>query len=180
MDNHGIMNSDLNDSVRHWHAVFCKPRQDGRAEYHLRNQDFDVFRPKVRSQQRRAGRMQTLTESMFPRYLFVRLGRGIDDWSTIRSTRGAVGLVRLGGEAPIVPDSVIESLRIRCSNEDVINLAGTIDYKPNDPIEIIEGPCAGYQALFKARSGEERVVVLLKLLSHERAIELDENSIRRA
>lgn len=170
----------MNNPVRNWHAVFCKPRQDGRAEHHLRNQDLEVFRPKVRTRQRRAGRYQMLTESMFPRYLFVRLGRGLDDWSTIRSTRGAVGLVRVGQETPIVPDSVIESLRLRCSSEDVVNLTGTIDYQPNDPIEIIEGPCAGYQALFKARSGQERVIVLLKLLSHERAIEMDENSIRRA
>lgn len=174
------MKSDMNEPVRHWHAVFCKPRQDSRAEHHLRNQDFEVFRPKVRTRQRRAGRYQTLTESMFPRYLFVRLARGIDDWSTIRSTRGAVGLVRVGQDTPIVPDCVVESLRLRCSSEDVINLAGAIDFQPNDPVEIIEGPCAGYQALFKARSGEERVIVLLELLSQERAIELDENSIRRA
>jgi len=174
------MDSETNRPVRNWHAVFCKPRQDSRAEHHLRNQELEVFRPKVRTRQRRSGRYQMMTESMFPRYLFVRLGRGLDDWSTIRSTRGAVGLVRVGQETPIVPDSVIESLRIRCSSEDVVNLAGTIDYRPNDPIEIIEGPCAGYQALFKARSGQERVIVLLKLLSHERAIEMDENSIRRA
>jgi len=174
------MNSDINEAVRHWHAVFCKPRQDSRAEHHLRNQDFEVFRPKVRSRQRRAGRYQMLTESMFPRYLFVRLGRGVDDWSTIRSTRGAVGLVRSGSDTPIVPEAVIETLRLRCSSEDVVNLTGAIDYKANDAVEIIEGPCAGYQALFKARSGAERVIVLLELLSQERAIELDENSIRRA
>jgi len=174
------MDSSFPEASRHWHAVFCKPRQDARAEEHLLNQGFELFRPRVRTRQVRNGRPQMRTESMFPRYLFVRLARGIDDWSTIRSTRGTIGLVRLGAETPIVPDPVIESLRQRCSGEDVVNLAGAIDYKANDPVEIIEGPCSGYQALFKARTGEERVIVLLQLLQQERAVELDENSIRRA
>jgi transcriptional antiterminator RfaH len=166
--------------ARHWHAVFCKPRQDARAEDHLRNQGFELFRPKVRTRAIRNGRSQTRTESMFPRYLFVRLGYGLDDWSTIRSTRGAVGLVRIGHHSPIVPDEVIDGLRERCSEDSVINLAGAIDYQANDPVEIIEGPCAGLHALFKARTGDERVIVLLELLHQEREIELAENSIRRA
>jgi len=166
--------------TRQWHAVFCKPRQDARAEDHLRNQGFELFRPKVRTRAIRNGRARIRTESMFPRYLFVRLGHGVDDWSTIRSTRGAVGLVRLGGEAPIVPDAIIEELRRRCDTENVVNLAGAIDYRPDDPVEIIDGPCAGFHALFQARTGDERVIVLLQLLQQERPIELNENSIRRA
>ncbi|AKS42613.1 transcription termination/antitermination NusG family protein [Wenzhouxiangella marina] len=165
---------------RHWHAVFCKPRQDARAEEHLLNQGFEIFRPKTRVRRAQPGRRQVLHESMFPRYLFVRLHRGVDDWSTIRSTRGTVGLVRLGLQAPIVPDQVIESLRQRCDDQGVINLAGAIDYQPNELIEITEGPCAGYRALFQARTGDERVIVLLRLLHQERRVELDENSIRRA
>ncbi len=168
------------ETARHWHAVFCKPRQDARAEEHLRNQGFELFRPKVSARQVRQGRREIRTESMFPRYLFVRLGHGVDDWSTIRSTRGTVGLVRLGREAPIVPDPVIDKLRQRCNAQGVVNLAGAIDYQADDRVEIIEGPCSGYQALFKARTGDERVIVLLQLLQQERAIELDENSIRRA
>jgi transcriptional antiterminator RfaH len=165
---------------RCWHAVFCKPREDARAEENLLNQGFETFRPKTRVRRTLRGRRHLLVESMFPRYLFVRLSHSGEDWGPIRSTRGTVGLVRMGYETPIVPDLVIESLRRRCDEEGFIGLAGTIDYQANDLVEIIDGPCAGYRAVFQARTSQERVVVLLKLLQYERRVELADTSIRRA
>jgi len=167
------------ESERFWHAVFCKPQQDARAEENLINQGFEVFRPKTRNRRRTGNTRRIVIESLFPRYLFVRLGQAGQDWSPIRSTFGAIGLVKVGNQAPIVPDPVIESLKLRCSESDIIDLAGAIEYKENDPIEIIDGPCAGYRALFQARTKEERVVVLLKLLSYERKIEVPEDYIRK-
>lgn len=167
-------------SIRYWHAVFCKPRQDATAEENLLNQGFEIFRPRTRVRITLRGRRRTQIESMFPRYLFVRLSRQGEDWGPIRSTRGTIGLVRLGLETPVVPDPVIEMLRARCCEDGIICLSGAIDFRANDPVEIIDGPCAGYRALFQSRSSEERVIVLLKLLQHERRVELNEASIRRA
>ncbi|MFU8831482.1 MAG: transcription termination/antitermination protein NusG [Wenzhouxiangella sp.] len=167
-------------SVRYWHAVFCKPRQDATAEKNLLNQGFEIFRPKTRVRITLRGRRRIQIESMFPRYLFVRLSLTGEDWGPIRSTRGAVGLVRLGLEIPVIPDPVIEMLRARCREDGIINLSGAIDFRTDDPVEITDGPCAGYRALFKSRSSEDRVIVLLKLLQHERQVELDGTSIRRA
>lgn len=166
-------------SEKYWHAVFCKPHQDARAEENLINQGFEVFRPKTKNRRRAGDRRRIIIESLFPRYLFVRLGRSGQDWSPIRSTFGAIGLVKVGQEVPIVPDPVIQSLRLRCAHSDIVDLTGAIDYRANDPVEIIDGPCAGYRALFQARTKEERVVVLLKLLSHERKIEIPEEFIRK-
>jgi transcriptional antiterminator RfaH len=168
------------DSCRRWHAVFCKPQQDARAEENLLSQGFEIFRPKTRTRKTHNGRRRIWIESLFPRYLFVRLSQQGQDWTPIRSTRGAVGLVRLGQDTPTVPDFIIEDLRRRCDANGICNLAGAIDYQPDDLVEIIDGPCAGYRALFKARTSQERVIVLLKLMHQQRELELDETSIRRA
>lgn len=170
-----------NGSERYrWHAVFCKPQQDERAEAHLLNQGFDIFRPKTRQRVIRNGRARVRIESMFPRYLFVRLNSTGQDWTPIRSTRGALGLVRSGQQAAEVPEQVIEALRQRCDDHDILQISGEINYQPDEAVEIIDGPCAGYRALFKARTGQERVQVLLTLLNHERCIEIPESAIRRA
>jgi len=174
------MRSETSTAARRWHAVFCKPRQDERAEFHLRNQDFEVFRPRTREPRIRNGRRYQVIESLFPRYLFVELAAGGQDWAPIRSTRGAVGLVRLGQEAATMPAAVIEDLRRRCDANGIVQLAGAIDYEPNDPVEITDGALAGYRALFQARTGAERVAVLLTLLNHERRVEVAESAIRRA
>lgn len=172
--------SSKRSSALRWHAVFCKPRQDERAEAHLANQGFETFRPKTRQPRISNGRRRVLVESLFPRYLFVRLSADGQDWSPIRSTRGAIGLVRNGQDAAEVPESVIRDLRRRCDENGVVNLNGSIDYRPDEAVDIIDGPCAGYRALFQARTGAERVCVLLTLLNRTRAIEVPESAIRRA
>jgi len=164
---------------RNWHAVFCKPNQDARAETHLLNQGFEIFRPKTEVRRLVKGHRKVRIESMFPRYLFVRLHSQGQDWAPIRSTRGVIGLVRLGLETPIVPEVVIDSLRRRCDGNGLVNLTGSIDFRRGESIEIIDGPCAGYRAVFEARTGQERVVVLLQLLLHERRVEIAERNIRR-
>lgn len=180
-DQRGIMiKPDTTPTARRWHAVFCKPQQDERAEMHLRNQGFETFRPKARQQKSYKGKRRTRIESLFPRYLFVRLSASGQDWAPIRSTRGAIGLVRNGQQAAQVPEAVIEDLQNRCDEHAVINLSGRIDYRPDEPVEIIDGPCAGYKALFQARTGAERVSVLLTLLNSQRVVEVADNAIRRA
>lgn len=174
------MSSETTSESYRWHAVFCKPRQDDRAEFHLLNQGFDIFRPKTRQRYTRNGQRQVRIESMFPRYLFVRLSAAGQDWGPIRSTRGAIGLVRVGQNAAEVPEEVIRELRRRCDDNNIVNLSGSIDYRPNEAVEIIDGPLAGYRALFKARTGQERVSVLLSLLNNERCVEIPESAIRRA
>lgn len=174
------MNSEAASGAHRWHAVFCKPRQDERAEMHLRNQGFETFRPRTREKRTRNGQRRVIVESMFPRYLFVQLAAGGQDWGPIRSTRGAVGLVRHGHEVAVVPDAVIHELRQRCDEDGIVRLTGCIDYQPDEAVEIIDGPCAGYRALFQARTGAERVAVLLTLLNHQRVVEVAEAAIRRA
>lgn len=175
-----MIDSSKTSQALRWHAVFCKPSQDERAEAHLVNQGFETFRPKTRQQRTRNGRRRVLVESMFPRYLFVRLSASGQDWGPIRSTRGAIGLVRSGHQAVEVPETVIQELRRRCDEQGVINLSGSIGYRPDEPVEIIDGPFAGYRALFQARTGAERVCVLLTLLNQERPVEVPEIAIRRA
>ncbi|MEE4296172.1 MAG: transcription/translation regulatory transformer protein RfaH [Wenzhouxiangella sp.] len=163
-----------------WHAVFCKPRQDERAEFHLRNQGFETFLPRVRESRVRNGKRQLIVESMFPRYLFIKLATDGQDWAPIRSTRGAVGLVRHGNDIATVPAAIVEDLRQRVDDHGVVHLGGTIEFQPNETIEITDGPLAGYRALFQARTGPERVAVLLTLLNHERRVEVPDTAIRRA
>jgi len=162
----------------HWYAVYCRPRQDVRAEENLLRQGYRVFRPKLRRQARQRGRACTRLESMFPRYLFIQLQSGLQDWAPIRSTRGAIGLVRRGEQAAVVPDPVIESLFRRADEQGEIDLAADGELIANEELELIEGPCAGLRALFVAAKGEDRVIVLLSLLQQSRQIELPRRSVQ--
>ncbi len=164
-----------------WYAVQAKPRQDARAEEHLRNQGYEVFRPLVKLRKRRAGKLQDVVESMFPRYLFIHLCDVTQDWAPIRSTRGVAGLVRWGDNVPVVPDGVIADLQARMAETDggCIDLTGEADFRPNQKLRITEGVFAGYEALYKARTGDERVIVLLNIMQQAQEITLPASAISR-
>ncbi|MCC5809397.1 MAG: transcription/translation regulatory transformer protein RfaH [Ectothiorhodospiraceae bacterium] len=164
---------------KRWYAVHCKPRQDARAEEHLANQGYELFRPRVRVRMHQADGARDRVESMFPRYLFIRLDALTENWGPIRSTRGVAGLVRWGDHVPTVPEEVIESLRRRTDEEGCLDLTGQNPYQPNDRVRITEGPFAGYQALYLANSGRERVIVLLSILQQSQQITLPAHAITR-
>ena len=164
---------------RKWRAVLCRPRQERRAEAHLENQGFEVFLPRMRARTRVQGKWTTKVEALFPRYLFIQLEEFADDFSTIRSTRGVISLVRFGNEFPTLENGIIHELRARQNDSGVIDLSTAMDLRANDPVEITNGAMAGLKAVFLAQNGEERVTVLLKLLNNEREIELPRDHIRK-
>lgn len=157
--------------MRRWYTVYCKPQQDARAEHNLTDQGYTVFRPLAHVRRHRDGRAIERTESLFPRYLFIQLEMGTDNWLPIRSTRGVTGIVRFGEEPAPVPDGVIEDLRERITTADgAIDLRPFQQLRPNQKVRIESGPFAGYEALFQARRGDDRVLVLLEIMRRNQQV----------
>lgn len=165
--------------MKNWYALYCKPREDERAEFHLNRQSYEVFRPKHRVRRKRRGGMTTLIESLFPRYLFIRLDDVSENWAPIRSTRGVAGFVRWGDQVPSVPDPVVNCLR---DNVDDVGCIATpqADYKKGDRLVIQEGAFAGYEGLFYGRRGEDRVMLLLEIMRQPQKVLFAEASVARA
>ncbi|NKI36415.1 transcription/translation regulatory transformer protein RfaH [Wenzhouxiangella sp. XN79A] len=163
-----------------WRAVYCKPREEQRAHLHLLNQDYRAFLPLARVRKRNRGRDRSLLEPMFPRYLFVRLADYREDFGPIRSTRGVVGLVRMGDDVPCVPDELIDLLQARCEAGGAIDLTEFERLAEGDEVEITAGPFAGLKGLFHARTGEQRALVLLELLGKPQKLTLPTTDLRKA
>jgi len=162
-----------------WRAVYCKPRQEGRAQMHLVNQGYQVFLPQLRSRRRQRGADRTFIEPLFPRYLFVNLSDTQQNWAPIRSTRGVVGLVRIGEHVPTVPDALIQQLKQRSDDLGVIALWDQHEPEINQPVEITAGPFTGYRGIFTERSGQQRALILLEILNAERSIEVPLENVRK-
>lgn len=162
-----------------WRAVWCKPRAESRAALHLRNQGFEVLLPLVRATRRRRGALREMVEPMFPRYLFAAAPKEPADWTRVRSTRGAIGLVRFGEQIPAVPASLVSLLIRHQDAGGVVELTAMDPPRPGDRVEITTGALAGLRGLFAAHSGADRVLVLLELLGSERTVTVPGRSLRR-
>jgi len=157
------------NAAQQWYLVYAKPRQETVARMNLERQGYSVYLPLVRQPRRHKGRMITVVAPMFPRYLFIRLDRQTDNWGPIRSTFGVVSIVRFGQAAAAVPDDLIVLLRSR-EDESGIQVLPLEQYRHGAKVRITEGGFAGYEGIFIAHSGRDRVTVLLEVLGrHTRA-----------
>jgi transcriptional antiterminator RfaH len=144
------------------------------------HQQFRVFRPLMRQQKRCRGRISVVIESLFPRYLFVELDRVEDNWAPIRSTRGVVGLVRTGDRIVSAPKRMIDELKARVGEDGTVALDREKDYRANQRTRVIDGPFAGFEALFLERRGEDRVLVMLNMMQQAQRLVLPDYCIEAA
>jgi transcriptional antiterminator RfaH len=157
-------------STKSWYLVYTKPRQESVAQINLVRQGYETYLPLVRQTSRRQGRRVTVVGPMFPRYLFIRLDDQSDNWAPIRSTLGVASLVRFGQHAAHVPDTLVTLLRER-EDEHGVQVLPTQEYHPGSRVRITEGSLAGYEGVLLAKSGRDRVVLLLEILGkHTRAV----------
>jgi len=155
---------------RAWRLLFTKPRGEEDAARNLINQGYEVYLPRLKGQKRLRGQYRDLIEPMFPRYLFIHLTAGVDNWMPIRSTPGVTSLVRFGDRYASLSDGLIEALRQR---EDE---AGFIPLEPpaldiGDKVRILDGPFQDIEAIIHARSGSERVILLMNIAGKEAKVQ---------
>lgn len=159
---------------RNWYLIQCKPQACFRAMAHLENQSYEVFLPVLQREALRRGKPALLTEPLFPHYLFVRLSSLEDNWAPLRSTRGVARVVRFGDLPLHVPDHVVLALQ-QANNEEPRAL-----FSQGDRVQITSGPLHGLSAIFSARDGNERAVLLITLLHQQQTIKLRLSNIRHS
>lgn len=151
-----------------WYAVFTKPRLESTANLHLQRQGFTTFLPQIAENRRISGSWQQQVVPMFPRYLFLQANSSQQSLAVIRSTRGAVGLVRFGMRPCTVPEQLIESLKTH--SEQQLQTPPSVPFTPGQPVRIVEGIFSGYEAVLHAQTANQRVEILLDLLGQPQTL----------
>lgn len=162
-----------------WFLIHTKPRQEVIALENLERQDYPCYLPMLPTEKLRQGKLITLQEPLFPRYLFIQLGQGTtsQSWSPIRSTRGVSRLVSFGNEPARVPTDLVELLR---SNDAEWPQEVRALFKSGDRVKILEGPFVGLDAIYQMKVGENRVMVLIELMSKSTRLMLQVNQLQKA
>lgn len=148
-----------------WFLLQTKSRQESRAVENLERQGVDSFCPMIRMEKISRGAVIVKQEVLFPSYLFVNFNQTSVSATTVRSTRGVSHFVTCAGSPVMVPDLLIEQLQKRADS-------GTQDIHSNlpqsgDPIDVIEGPFKGLNAVFTQVDGNQRAVVLINILNQQ-------------
>ncbi|MFC7367449.1 MULTISPECIES: transcription/translation regulatory transformer protein RfaH [Vreelandella] len=158
-----------------WYVIQCKGGESFRAAEHLTNQGYDVFHPVLNAKRKRQGKLTTVTEPLFPYYLFIRLDQTVSNWRPIRSTRGVLRLLTFGNTPVAVPDALVETLRAQPHHQEGIHSY----FCAGEKVTITDGPFKDLEAVFKRCKGEERAIVLLNVLQRPQSIELSVDSLKK-
>jgi transcriptional antiterminator RfaH len=134
------------------------------AQENLLRQGFHVYLPRIQARKHCRGKWVKVVEPLFPRYLFIRVDPDRHSTASVRSTRGAVGLVRFGGQPAVVPDEVIEAISQQEDEATGLCKDDRIRFCEGQSVRVVEGPLAGMEGVFAQEDGEARVIVLMELL----------------
>lgn len=153
-------------SQKNWYLLSSKPHKDAQAEEQLTRQEYEVYRPLAQRLRKRRGKMVKLTESLFPRYMFIQLDRIEDNWAPIRSTYGVSQIIRFGNEPTPVPDELITTLKQH--EESLGEKAIDLDkFHTGDQVILTDGPFKGLSGAFLSYNGEERAIILLEIMNSQ-------------
>ena len=152
--------------MQRWYVVHTQPRAEEKALWHLCNQGFRCFLPKLRKVSRHARRENVVLEPLFPRYLFTSFDCATTRWSPINGSRGVVGLLTNGSVPIPVPVGIVESLHAEADRDGVTPLGVLGRLWKGCKVRITAGAFGGHLAEIEAlpMSGGNRVRLLLSLL----------------
>jgi transcriptional antiterminator RfaH len=163
--------------MSNWYLIHTKIRQESVALENLERQGFECFLPLIRVEKLRRGNLQVVQEALFPRYLFIRLGTGMESqsWAPIRSTTGVSRLVTFGHIPAKIDDDLVADMRAHTESSDVV----LRHFEPGEQVVVTQGPFVGVEAIYQMVNAEGRVMLLLNILSKQVKMVVDPAMIRK-
>jgi len=162
-----------------WYVVHTKPRQELLALENLERQGYCCYLPQLKLKKPKARKLIVIDEPMFPRYLFIGADALFEKKGTsfIRSTKGVHELVRFGTEPAEIKFELLKGIFDR---EQAQHSSSSEPFQKGDCVRVVDGPLAGLETIYQAQTGEERSMILLKLLNRPLQVQIATAQLRKS
>lgn len=172
IDLHG---TDSNAPTKTWYLLQIKTQQHTRAQENLENQGFEFYSPSHRIKKIQRGMLRVREEPLFPGYVFVHLDEQ-SNWRALQATRGVTKVVSFNGRPQPVDPMLIHGLRQRFTSEQEPEAL----YKTGERVVIIDGCFKHIEAIVKAVTPDERIIVLLNILNTQQSVAMQATQLAKA
>ncbi len=157
-----------------WYLLFCKPRQEARAQVNLQNRGMEAFFPLLKTEKLVKGRRTFKESALFPNYLFVRLNPQQCNFSAVKNTRGVSGFVTYGAAYQRVPVELINQLKAERSHSHESQVP-----KNGDLVSVNNESFKNIDAIYKEPDGDMRSILFINLLNKQIEISVSNQAISK-
>lgn len=164
--------------TQRWYVAQTQPKKERLAREQLERQEFVSFLPMVKRLRKGAVGAQYASKPLFPGYIFVAFDLERERWRSINGTIGLRQLVSFGDQPAALPDGFTEALMRRTGKDENCPLEGHLE--DGAPVRVVGGIFDDLTGTLLAARPQERVVVLLDLLSGPRKVQLQRSQLIRA
>lgn len=153
-----------------WFCLKTQPKREHLAATALRRQfGVECFSPRLRFRKMTQRGPVWFIEAMFPGYLFAKFVYS-EQHRAVEASHGIQGIVHFGDHLATLPENVVASLQSRVGEEEIVTIDSSL--KVGQPVEIIEGPFRGLEAVItRLLPAKERIRVLFELVG--RSVEME-------
>ena len=132
-------------SLPWWFCLRAQAKREHIAVAYLRQyHEVKAFCPRVRFRRPTSRGPVWFVEAMFPGYLFARFHYATFN-GRVRQGRGICGFVQFGDRFGLLPDELIDQLRDRVGENEVVEISQP--FVPGQNVQISQGPFLGLEAL---------------------------------
>jgi transcriptional antiterminator RfaH len=145
-----------------WSVVRSQPQRERFAASQLELRGYEIFLPMISTKRSSA--------PLFNSYFFVRI---IEQWRSINTCFGVLGLVHVGDCPSKMPDAEIEALKTMIDGHGFVRLPEgrgspiKREIAVGSKVRIASGPFGGHLGLYQGQSTRDRELILLNLLGRQ-------------
>ena len=146
------------------------------AKRNLARQGFETFLPLETHTRIVGSKFVEELRPFFPGYLFVGTGSTSGPLQSIRSTYGISQLVRVGTKPAVVPDQLVEELRSRCDDDEIMSQPE--DLKSGEMVRLTHGPFANLVGEVERIAPDRRAWLLLDVMGQKTKVSIAQSFLQ--
>ncbi len=125
-----------NIAVKHWHALYTKPRQEFKAAIQLESVSIENYLPTFTVTKKWSDRKKKITEPLFRGYIFVHADE--KDRVLAVSQKAIVKTIFFDGKPAVIPDWQIAGIKKMLSDSPDVFVSNKIE--TGTKVKIVDGP----------------------------------------
>lgn len=147
-----------------WVVLRSKLKQENLAAVTLQKLDnVEVCLPKIRFKRKTKRGIITVTEPLFPNYLFARFPFEAL-YKQVSYTLGVAGILKFGEHVAQISDEVLQEIRLQCLEDETL-VAPEKTIEAGDEVEVISGSLKGTKGIIaEVLDADQRVRMLFDFL----------------